>query len=74
MRWLPVGKKRFKGKKQKNYKKTFQYSCVLTGETYETTKKASSEEELLSIEAYYEMNPEMDDRPEHIKNKLKNKD
>jgi len=45
----------------------FHYDCNITGETFKVTKKAKNPDELMSVKAYYEMNPEEDDRPEHIK-------
>ena len=56
-------------KKKKN-KKLFFYNCTLTEERFKTTKEAPNPDELLSVKAYYEMNPEMDDRPENIKLEL----
>lgn len=42
----------------------------MTDEEFKTTRQAPHPDELISLEAYYEMNPEKDDRPEHIKAKL----
>lgn len=42
----------------------------MTGEIYKTTKKAENPDDLISVSAYYEMNPEEDDRPENIKKEL----
>lgn len=42
----------------------------MTGEEYVTTEKAAHPKELLSVKAFYEMNPDMDDRPAIIKKKL----
>ncbi len=53
-------------RKKKN-KKLFFYNCTLTEERFKTTQEAPNPDELLSIKAYYELNPEMDDRPENIK-------
>lgn len=39
----------------------------MTDERFKTTEQASNPDELLSVNAYYEMNAELDDRPEHIK-------
>ncbi|MCY4524933.1 MAG: hypothetical protein OXB84_09345 [Halobacteriovoraceae bacterium] len=52
---------------RRNYVETYNYQCSLTGETFSTTKKASKPEELISIKAYYQLNPEKDDRPEVVK-------
>lgn len=56
--------------KRRREKITYTYECSLTGEQFVTTEKAPNPKELLSIKAYYEMNPEMDDRPAVIKKKL----
>lgn len=42
----------------------------MTGEVYKTTKKAANPDDLVSVNAYYDMNPEEDDRPEEIKKEL----
>jgi len=55
---------------RKQKKEIFRYDCSLTGETYKTTKKAKTPEDLISVTAYYELHPENDDRPEHIKKEL----
>jgi hypothetical protein len=49
---------------------TYNYECSLTGEQFVTTERASHPKELLSVKAYYEMNPDKDDRPAVIKKKL----
>jgi hypothetical protein len=56
--------------KRKREKVTYNYQCTLTNEEFVTTEKAAHPKELLSIKAYYEMNPDMDDRPAIIKKKL----
>jgi len=53
-------------RKKKN-KKLFFYNCTLTEERFKTTKEAPNPDELLSIKAFYEMNPDMDDRPENVR-------
>lgn len=52
---------------RKKQKKIYKYQCPITEEFYKTTKEATNEEDLISVAGYYEMNPEKDDRPEHIK-------
>jgi hypothetical protein len=52
---------------RKKHKKIYRYSCTLTGEEFKVTAEAKNPDELMSVKAYYEMNPEKDDRPEHIK-------
>ena len=42
----------------------------MSGETYKTTKKVDNTDDLVSVNAYYELNPEEDDRPENIKKEL----
>ena len=46
-------------RKKKN-KKLFFYNCTLTEERFKTTQEAPNPDELVSIKAYYEMNPEME--------------
>lgn len=48
----------------------FKYECQMTGEIYKTTKKAQNPDDLVSVNAYYDMHPEEDDRPEDIKKEL----
>jgi hypothetical protein len=42
----------------------------MTDEEYKTTRKISNPDDLISVQSFYELNPEMDDRPEHIKKEL----
>lgn len=56
--------------KRRREKITYNYECSLTGEQFVTTEKAQHPKDLLSVKAYYEMNPDMDDRPAVIKKKL----
>jgi len=56
--------------KRRREKITYKYDCNITGETFTVSKKADNPDDLMSVKAYYEMNPEMDDRPEDIKKKL----
>jgi hypothetical protein len=55
---------------RKKYVQTFDYECTLTGESFTTTKKTESTDDLVSVKGYYEMNPEEDDRPEAVLKKL----
>lgn len=48
-------------------KQIFRYECTITGETYKTTREAPNPDDLMSVKAYYDLHPELDDRPEHIK-------
>jgi hypothetical protein len=56
--------------KRRRERITYNYECSLTGEQFVTTEKAPHPKELLSVKAFYEMNPDMDDRPAVIKKKL----
>lgn len=56
--------------KRRREKITYTYECSLSGEQFITTEKAQHPKELLSVKAYYEMNPDMDDRPAVVKKKL----
>ena len=56
--------------KRRREKVTYNYECSLTQEAFVTTEKAPHPKELLSVKAFYEMNPDMDDRPAVIKKKL----
>lgn len=56
--------------KRKREKVTYNYQCSLTGEEFVMTEKAQHPKELLSVKAWYEMNPDQDDRPAVIKKKL----
>lgn len=55
---------------RKKSKRIYTYKCSITEEVFKTTKEADHPEELVSVKAYYELNPDEDDRPEHIKKKL----
>lgn len=56
--------------KRRREKKIYKYECTLTGEQFTLTEKAEHPDELVSVKAYYEMHPELDDRPKDIKKKL----
>ena len=49
-------------------KQQFKYECSLTGEVFTRTAKAANPSELLNVNAYYELNPEEDDRSQATKN------
>jgi hypothetical protein len=57
---------------RKKYKKTYDYECSITGEEYTMTEKAKNPEDLVSVNAWYELNEDKDDRPdvEKIKRSL----
>ena len=56
-------------RKKKNLK-IYKYECTMTGDIYKTTREAPSPDDLVSVNSYYELNPEEDDRPENIKKQL----
>lgn len=57
-------------RRNRREKMTYNLECSITGEQFVTTAKAPNPKDLLSVKAYYEMHPEMDDRPAIIKKKL----
>ena len=56
--------------RRRKEQKTYKYECSLTEEKYTLTKKVDNPEELMSVTAYYEIQPDKDDRPQDIKLKL----
>jgi hypothetical protein len=56
--------------KRKKLKQIYKYECSLTGEVYKTTAKADNPDDLVSVNAYYELHPDEDDRPESVKREL----
>jgi hypothetical protein len=56
--------------KRRREKMTYNYECSLTGEQFTTTERSANPKELLSVKAFYEMNPDKDDRPAVVKKKL----
>lgn len=56
---------------KKKIKKIYKYECTITGETFKTTEEAAHPDELTTVSAYYQMNPENDDRPIEVKVKIK---
>jgi hypothetical protein len=59
---------------KKKIKKIYKYDCTITGETFKTTSEAPNPGELLTVSAYYQMHPELDDRPLEAKLKAKNQE
>ena len=57
---------------KKKIKKIYKYECNVTGEIFKTTAEAPSPGDLSTVSAFYQMNPELDDRPVDIKIKIKN--
>lgn len=58
------------GKKKKKNERIYRYECTLTGEKYKLTEKSENPDELMSVNAYYQMHPDEDDRPAVIKKQL----
>ena len=56
--------------KRKKEKEFFTYECSLNGQSYRRTRKAKNPSDLMSVKAYYELNPDKDDRPAVIKKQL----
>lgn len=52
---------------RKKQKASYRYECTITGESFKLTREASHPKELVSVKAFYELNPDKDDRPEYIK-------
>lgn len=59
---------------KKKIKKIYKYECNVTGEAFKTTSEAPSPGDLSTVSAFYQMNPELDDRPLEIKVKIKNEE
>lgn len=57
---------------KKKIKKVYKYDCTITGESFKTTEEAPHPDELMTVQAFYQMHPEKDDRPLEIKQKVKN--
>lgn len=57
--------------KRRREKQTYRYECNLTGEKFNLTKKVADNSDIVSIEGYYELNPEEDDRNEAVKKQAK---
>jgi hypothetical protein len=57
---------------KKKIKKIYKYECTITGEAFKTTEEAKNPGDLMTVQAYYQMHPEKDDRPAEIKLKVKN--
>ncbi len=56
--------------KRRREKVVYNYECSLSGEQFTMTEKAPNPKDLVTVKAYYELNPDMDDRPAVIKKKL----
>lgn len=51
---------------RKREKRSYTYECTITGKQFETTKEAPNPSELVSVDAYYDLHSDQDDRPEYI--------
>lgn len=59
---------------KKKIKKIYKYECNVTNEMFKTTSEAPSPGDLSTVSAFYQMNPDQDDRPLEIKVKIKNEE
>lgn len=59
---------------KKHMKQIYRYKCTMTEEEFKTTRKVNNTDDLVSVSAYYDLHPDMDDRPEHIKIDIKNRE
>ena len=50
---------------RKKEKQFYIYECSVTNRSFKLTQEAPRPDELICVEAYYEMHPEEDDRPLH---------
>lgn len=57
-------------RKRHKEKVIYKYDCSITGKSFKRTEKAANPEELISVEAYYQLNADKDDRPAVVKKKL----
>lgn len=55
---------------KKTYKQYFNYKCTITEEEFRVTRKAPNPDDLVSLNAYYELHPDEDDRPDAVKKQL----
>lgn len=58
------------GKKKKDKKRIFTYECTLTGERFKRTAEVKNTDNLVCVNAYYELHPDEDDRPLVVKKQL----
>lgn len=57
-------------RKKAREKTIYKYDCSITGKSYKRTEKVENAGDLMSVDAYYQLNTEKDDRPAVIKKKL----
>ena len=58
---------------KKNYQEFYEYECTMTNEKYKVTKKAPNPENLISVQAFYEIKPEAGDRTKNNKKQFETK-
>ena len=51
----------------KKHREFYKYHCTITNEAFTLTRKAEHPDELVSVAAWYELNPQHDDRPQNRK-------
>ncbi len=57
-------------KRRKRERVVYKYQCSITEEEFKFYEKSETPDDLMSVKAYYELNEEEDDRPDHIKKQL----
>lgn len=62
-----INRRRLTVSRRKKEAREYHYECTLTGDKYTVTQKVENPDELVSVNAWYEMHPEQDDRPEAVK-------
>jgi len=56
--------------RRKREETSYNYECIITAKTFKRTAKAKNPEALVSLEAFYQLNPDRDDRPLLVKKRL----
>ena len=51
---------------RRKHKRFYRYRCSITDKEYKVTREVDNPDDLFSIEAYYELHPEDEDRPESV--------
>ncbi len=55
---------------KRRFKKTYSYQCTLTNKTFKMSAEAVNPNDLVSVDGYYQLHPEEDDRPAHIRKEV----
>lgn len=55
---------------RKKTKITYTYKCSISGKKFLRTRKITNTDELVSVNSFYELNPDKDDRPEKVKKEI----